>query len=32
MKTLIATLRRAVTRAVQRHRHLLCTYPSFTGQ
>ena len=25
-------VRRAVTRAVQRHRHLLCTYPSFTGQ
>ena len=24
-------VRRAVTRAVQRHRHLLCTYPSFTG-
>ena len=25
-------VRRAVTRAVQRHHHLLCTYPSFTGQ
>lgn len=25
-------VRRAVTRAVQRHRHLLCTYPSSTGQ
>ena len=25
-------VRRAVARAVQRHRQLLCTYPSFTGQ
>ena len=25
-------VRRAVARAVQRHRHLLCTYPGFTGQ
>jgi DNA-binding transcriptional MocR family regulator len=25
-------VRRAVTRAVQRHRHLLCTYPSSNGQ
>lgn len=25
-------VRRAVTRAVQRHRHLLCAYPSATGQ